>query len=65
MVGFMTGGPRASRIREIFRALQGEEPGPDLGRHIQLCREALGLMTAGKRAGRPAGSWSSTTSSPS
>lgn len=44
MVSFMTGVPRVGRIREIFRILQGEEPGPDPDARIELCREALRLM---------------------
>lgn len=52
----MTGDARAGRIREIFGLLQDEEPGPDPGRRIELCREALGLMTAGERSSA-AGGW--------
>src|SRR6266571_2669945 len=56
MVSFMTGGRRASRIREIFGILQGEKPGPGPDARIELCREALGLMTADERSSG-AGGW--------
>jgi len=45
MVSFLTGVPRAGRIREIVRILQEEEPGPDPDARIELCRVTLGLMT--------------------
>ena len=54
MVSFMTGVPRASRIRDIFRTLQEEEPGPEA--RVELCREALALMTPGERSS-DAGGW--------
>jgi tetratricopeptide (TPR) repeat protein len=56
MVSFMTGEPRASRIREIFGILQEEEPGPDPDTRIELGREALELMTQEERSS-DAGGW--------
>src|SRR2546427_3635835 len=56
MVSFMTAVPRASRIRDIFRTLQEEEPGPDPDARVELCREALALMTPVERSS-DAGGW--------
>jgi hypothetical protein len=56
MVSLMTGAPRASRFREIFRTLQEDQPGPDPDVRIELCRKALGLMSPGERSS-DAGGW--------